>query len=197
MAAKLASDRMAVYNGATGADAPDIFRIRIRARHTAMALDYSHAKYLPVSWEQLHRDSRLLAAQLMDLAPFELVVPVTRGGLVPAAIVARELEIRLIDTICVASYDERRQEEAPQVLKCPDTDGTGVLVIDDLVDSGKTGRIVREMMPRAHIATVYAKPLGRDIVDTCVVEVEQDVWLLFPWDAEMQPSQPLARRGPG
>ena len=40
------------------------------------------------------------------------------------------------------------------------------------------------MLPRAHFATVYAKPAGRPMVDTFVTEVSQDTWILFPWDIE-------------
>ena len=38
--------------------------------------------------------------------------------------------------------------------------GAGVLIIDDLVDTGATARVVREILPKAHFATVYAKPAG-------------------------------------
>ena len=41
---------------------------------------------------------------------------ITRGGLVPAAIVARELGIRVIETVCVASYDYDEQGDV-SVLK--------------------------------------------------------------------------------
>jgi xanthine phosphoribosyltransferase len=66
------------------------------------------------------------------------------------------------------------------------------LIIDDLVDTGATGRIVREMLPKAHFATVYAKPAGRPVVDTFITEVSQDTWILFPWDTEPQYAQPIA-----
>ncbi len=101
----------------------------------------------------------------------------------PAAIVARELDIRLIDAISIASYDDRTQGEA-QVLKALSGNGEGWLVIDDLVDTGRTAEIVRAMLPGAHFATVYAKPAGRGQVDTFVTEVSQDTWIVFPWDAD-------------
>ena len=64
-----------------------------------------YQKGFPVSWEQLHRDAKALAWRLADQGPWAGVIAVTRGGLVPTAIVARELEVRMIDTICVTSYD--------------------------------------------------------------------------------------------
>jgi xanthine phosphoribosyltransferase len=147
-------------------------------------------RYFPVSWEEMHRDSRALSWRLAAHRPFEGIVAIARGGLVPAQIVARELEIRLIDTICISSYDEQIQRE-PEVLKAVAGNGRGWLIVDDLVDTGKTGRIVREMLPEAHFATVYAKPAGRPIVDTFVTEVSQDTWILFPWDQEPQFVQPI------
>lgn len=150
-------------------------------------------KTFPVSWWELHRDSRALAWRLMEKGPFKAVVAIARGGLVPAAVVARELEIRTIDTICIASYDDKRQGELT-VLKDVPGDGEGMVVVDDLVDTGSTARKVRELLPKAHLATVYAKPAGRPLVDSFVTEVSQDTWILFPWDTEMQEIAPIARR---
>jgi len=149
------------------------------------------AKSFPVTWDELHRHARALAWRLLDLGPWQGIVAVTRGGLVPAAIVARELDIRLIDTVCVASYDDRDRGDVT-VLKRIAGDGAGWLIIDDLVDTGHTARTVREMLPKAHFATVYAKPAGRPLVDTFITEVSQDTWILFPWDIEPQYAPPLA-----
>lgn len=151
----------------------------------------SKRKTFPVTWDELHRHARALAWRLLDLGPWQGIVAVTRGGLVPAAIIARELDIRPVDTICVASYDDRDRGEVV-VLKPIAGDGAGWLIIDDLVDTGYTARVVREMLPKAHFATVYAKPAGRPLVDTFVTEVSQDTWILFPWDIEPQYAPPLA-----
>jgi len=153
--------------------------------------------HFPVSWEELHRHSKALAWRLMNGGAWEGIVAITRGGLVPAAIVARELEIRVIDTLCVASYEEMAQGEL-RVLKTAKRavgEGAGWLIVDDLVDTGKTARAVRDMLPKAHFATVYAKPAGRPLVDTFVTEVSQDTWILFPWDTEPQAVAPIAKAG--
>jgi xanthine phosphoribosyltransferase len=140
-------------------------------------------KNFPVSWDEIDRDARALAWRLAAIGPFRGIIAVTRGGLVPAAIVARELDIRLVDTICIASYDDRAQQPgAVQVLKTVTGDGAGFLIVDDLVDTGETARAVRDLLPKAHFATVYAKPAGRPLVDTFVTEVSQDTWIVFPWE---------------
>lgn len=112
---------------------------------------------------------------------FDKIVGIARGGLVPAAIVARELSIRNVDNVSIISYEGRVQGE-PRIVKGLDGDGEGVLVVDDLVDTGVTARLVRQLLPKAHIATVYAKPAGRDDVDTFITMVSQDTWIVFPWD---------------
>ena len=157
-----------------------------------------HERGFHVSWDQMHRDARALAWRLQDKAPlgggdWRAVVAITRGGMVPAMIVARELDIRTIDTISVKSYRKGEQGEL-QVLKAPDPemmgDGEGVLVVDDLVDSGRTLELVRQMYPKAHFATVYAKPKGKPQVDTYITEVSQDTWIFFPWDLALQYVEP-------
>jgi len=149
-----------------------------------------YQKTYPISWEQLHRDSKALAWRLLEMKAWKGIVAISRGGLVPASIIARELEIRLVDTICISSYDYQQQGKT-SVLKSPETDSEGWLLIDDLVDTGNTARIVRDLLPTAHFATVYAKPAGRPVVDTFITEVSQDTWILFPWDTESQFVQPI------
>ena len=148
-----------------------------------------------MSWDQLHRDARALAATLAKLGPWRGIVAITRGGMIPAAIVARELECRLIETISVAAYDEEAPGP-PVVLKPAPAagDGTGFLVVDDLVDRGDTARVVRGLLPRAHFACLYAKPAGRDAADTFVAEVAQDTWVLFPWDTGPLFVPPIGRK---
>ena len=74
-------------------------------------------KAFPVSWDQFHRDDRSLTWRLAEAGPFSAIVCITRGGLVPAAIVARELNLRVIGTVCVSSYDGAKRQGELQVLK--------------------------------------------------------------------------------
>ena len=149
-----------------------------------------YQKTYPISWEQLHRDSKALAWRLVEMQPWKGIVAITRGGLVPASIIARELEIRLVDTVCISSYDFQQQGQV-SVLKSPTIDSNSLLLIDDLVDTGQTARIVKNLLPQAHFATVYAKPAGRPLVDTFITEVSQDTWILFPWDTESRFVEPI------
>lgn len=145
-----------------------------------------------VSWDQFHRDSKALAWRLVEKADmWKGIIAITRGGLIPAGIIARELEIKVIETIGISSYDEQSQREM-HIVKNIDTalvgDGAGWLVIDDLVDSGNTAKLLRTLLPAAHIATVYAKPAGEPLVDTYVTWVSQDTWIYFPWEVDFEPA---------
>ena len=162
-----------------------------------MSTQLPHEKGFHVSWDQLHRDARALAWRLDGHGPdngnWRAVVAITRGGMAPAMIIARELDIRIVDTISVKSYNYQSQSE-PKIIKTPDDsvvqDGMGILIIDDLVDTGKTLEVVRNLLPAAHVATVYAKPMGRVQVDTFITEVSQDTWIFFPWDMALQYVEP-------
>ena len=157
-------------------------------------------RYYTVSWDQLHRDAKALAWRLIERGPqggpWVGMVAITRGGLIPSAIIARELDCRLIETVSVVTYDEEARGQ-PRVVKPPqaalDSQGEGWLLIDDLVDTGTTARVVRAMLPKAYFATVYAKPEGKQTVDAFITEVSQDTWILFPWDTEPQFIAPIAK----
>lgn len=156
-------------------------------------------KAFPVSWDQFHRDARALAWRLADNGQdWRAMVCITRGGLVPAAIVSRELNIRMIETVCIASYHDYDTQGQMKLLKGISAEiardgGEGVLVVDDLTDTGKTAAEVRAMLPKAHFAAVYAKPKGRPLVDTFVTEVSQDTWIYFPWDMGFTYQEPIAK----
>ena len=148
-----------------------------------------------VTWAEVHRDTRILVRRLLAKGPWKGIVALTRGGLVPAAIVAREMSIHVVDTLCITTYDEQVMGNL-KILKKPEEavadGGAGWLLIDDLVDTGTTMKAARDILPNAHFATVYAKPKGQKLVDTYVHDIEQEVWIFFPWDTEPQYARPLA-----
>lgn len=149
----------------------------------------THKEY-HVSWDKMYSDSRKLADALKEKGPFKGMVAITRGGLMPACVVANYLNIKIIETFGLSSYDGEEQatgsdaREAIKVTKELDLagDGQGWLVIDDLVDSGETLKHVRDRLPKAVYGVVYAKPNGEDKTDVFVEKVEQETWVFFPWE---------------
>jgi xanthine phosphoribosyltransferase len=153
------------------------------------------AKKFLVSWDQIHRDGKALAGLLHNRQEWKGVVAVTRGGLIPAGIITRELDIRLVETFCVASYSDDNEQGRADILKDLEHlgDGAGWIVVDDLVDSGGTFKLIRESLSAAHFACIYGKPDGLPYTDTHVIQVPQDTWVYFPWDMEVQYVEPLSQ----
>jgi len=154
---------------------------------------------LILSWDAFHRDARALAVLLHPLGPFSTLIAITRGGLAPAAIVARALDIRCIETISIASYMTETVRGEGRIVKpiapalMQPAGGAKSLVIDDLADTGETLKLVRSLLPSAHVATLYVKPAGKPLADTFVKEVPQETWIYFPWDLALGFAPPLIR----
>ncbi|HCM82939.1 MAG TPA: xanthine phosphoribosyltransferase [Alphaproteobacteria bacterium] len=137
---------------------------------------------LHVSWEEAAALAEKLAEQLMPRRDeFRTIIAITRGGMVPATIIARRLDIKYVDTVGISSYEDKVQGEV-QVIKTIPGNGEGCLVIDDLVDKGTTAQVVRQMLPKSVIAVLYAKPSGKPFADIAVKDIPQDVWIEFPWE---------------
>ncbi|VTR23248.1 Xanthine phosphoribosyltransferase [Serratia fonticola] len=86
-------------------------------------------KYV-VTWDMLQMQARKLAHRLLPADQWKGIIAVSRGGLVPASLLARELSIRYVDTVCISSYDHDNQREM-KVLKRAEGDGEGFIVVDD------------------------------------------------------------------
>ena len=146
-----------------------------------------------LTWPTIISDCRALAfACGLKAAPrWSAIVAVTRGGLIPAAILSERMGIKIVDTLCIQSYEAEGQQSPNLVvlkmsafskesnLKCDD-----LLVVDDLVDSGETAKAVAKLLPGAHFACLYAKPLGRPHANTFIREYKQEEWIVFPWEVE-------------
>lgn len=150
-------------------------------------------KYL-VTWDMVQMEARKLAQRLLPASQWKGIIAVSRGGLVPASLLARELGIRYVDTVCISSYDHDNQREL-QVLKRAEGDGEGFIVVDDLVDTGGTAQAIRDMYPKGHFVTIFAKPLGRPLVDDYAVDIPQDTWIEQPWDTGLQFIEPIHKKG--
>lgn len=137
-----------------------------------------------LDWETVHKDCDALAAKLMA-REWKGIIAVTRGGLAPVALLSRALDNKMIETLCLSSYDHQDQAKL-EVLKDVEHigDGEGWLVVDDLADTGKTFDVVKEMLPDAHIACLYVKPQGKTHVNTYIRDYGQHVWINFPWELQ-------------
>lgn len=146
-------------------------------------------KYI-VTWDMLQVHARQLAKKLLFKKTWKGIIAVSRGGLVPSALIARELGIRFVDTICISSYDYHHLRDI-KIIKHANGNSTDIIVIDDLVDTGGTAKVIRSMYPKACFVTIFAKPMGRFLVDNYIIDIPQDVWIEQPWDMGITYMKPI------
>lgn len=151
-------------------------------------------KYV-VTWDMFQMHARKLSERLLPASQWKGIIAVSRGGLFPAAVLARELGLRHIETVCIASYhDHNNQENYKFCMQPAPNGGEGFIVVDDLVDTGNTARAIRQMYPNAKFVTVFAKPAGAELVDDYVIDIPQNTWIEQPWDLGLTFVPPLSRK---
>lgn len=157
---------------------------------------YNEEKF--VTWDDVQDHCRGLAEKILGMGQkFDKILVITRGGMFPAGILARELEIRCIENICIDTYDSQNIK-TPTLLKPAAREFLkDVIVVDDLADTGATLKMVRDMTSDSLVVTIFAKPAGESLVDLFHERVAQNVWVRFPWDTEKGSRfvKPLAQRG--
>lgn len=140
-------------------------------------------KNLKVSWKEVHRNTKALAETLKQKGPWDKIVAIARGGLIPAAIIAKELNIRIIDTVSIESYNNKKRSKLNILKRSTVISKGNILIVDDIIDTGQTLKTVKKIYPKAHYATVYAKPAGMPFVNSFVKKVSQNTWIVFPWES--------------
>lgn len=142
-------------------------------------------KYYNISWDEFHKDAKELAKIIKnENIKFDRLIAVARGGYLPAGILAYELDARDIESISVQTYDGevQRDKNDAKIVSYVEGDGEGCLIIDDLVDTGGTIKILKEKFPKATFASVYVKEKSKDIIDLYAKITPSDKWIMFPWD---------------
>ena len=137
-----------------------------------------------ISFDTYAKDAIKLADMIKKTGrTFRSIIVITRGGLFPATILSAQLNIKKIDTYCLASYANKIGGEI-QELKKPVIDTEDALFVDDLSDSGNTARYVKSVYPDAFFACVYVKEKRKEFPDLYVKEFPQDTWLIQPWEID-------------
>ena len=136
-----------------------------------------------VNWEEFHNQVKELAAKIKVAGKFNRIVAISRGGLIPAGILAYELEIRDCDVINMSSYDGeiKRQNNAVEIKGLLANIDEKTLIVDDLSDSGRTLDLLHRQYPKATRVCVYTKPKGQASCEMFAKE-QPDQWIVFPWD---------------
>jgi len=135
-----------------------------------------------------------LSIRLADRLPtnYDVILVITRGGMVPACIISERLNLRSILVAAVMFYTAQEHTlDKPIFLQFPADpllNRRRVLIVDDVWDSGKTIMAVRERVLDAggypETAVLHYKPAhnayGHAQPDYYVDET--DAWIVYPWD---------------
>ncbi|WWO98661.1 MAG: xanthine phosphoribosyltransferase [Candidatus Dasytiphilus stammeri] len=148
------------------------------------------SKYI-VTWEMLLIHTRNLAELLLPAKQWIGIIAVSRGGLIPACLLARELNIRYVDTLCISSYNHDIQNDITLIKYDRTHNGQDYIIVDDLVDTGNTIKAIRSIYPNGYLVTIFAKSNAKSLVDKYVIEIPQNTWIEQPWDMGMVYIPPL------
>lgn len=143
------------------------------------------------SWQEIEKDTIAVVEKVKKSGiAYKGLVVVSRGGLAVAALVSRLLNIKLLDIMCVASYNCVSSDKVElEVLKNPDLaqrdNGENWLVIDDLIDSGDTYKYIASILPKADFACLYNKLDKENLINKKIIFARNcitDSWIEFPWE---------------
>ena len=140
-------------------------------------------KQVFLSYHDIHTDCIELAKKIKKKYKPEKLILISRGGLIPGSIIANYLGIQDVDVIALKTYADRKRSKEIKVYKRIKSEKK-LVVIDDLVDSGETAKIVKEMMPNSKFVVLYAKPSGKKQADLHLYDFKDSDWLVFPWEQD-------------
>ena len=140
-------------------------------------------KQVFLSYHDIHADCIELAKIIKKKYKPEKLILISRGGLIPGSIIANFLGIQDIDVIALKTYQNRKRSSDIKVFKRIKS-LKKLVVIDDLVDSGETAKIVKEMMPNSKFVVLYAKTSGKKQADLHLYDFKDKDWLVFPWEQD-------------
>jgi xanthine phosphoribosyltransferase len=147
-----------------------------------------------VSWDEVQFLCRALAERIHTQHPnIKKILAITRGGLFPAGILARELNIKHIETVGLESYTEKERGQINLLKPFSPDFSEDVLLVDDLADTGNTLNYLQKSLKSPVTVTLYVKPMGRHLVHFYAEEVPQTTWIRFPWDTARTYTPPLVQ----
>lgn len=135
------------------------------------------------TWDEFKKDADLLARKVKG-NNFQALLIITKGGLHLGAYLSQALNINYVDTICIKSYKDLERKPL-EIIKQPNFEDLPhkLLIIDDIADSGETLKYVQDLY-KAPTATLFRKHGVKHEPTFCIHEVEDDLWVQFPWERE-------------
>lgn len=145
-------------------------------------------KYIYANWVEIHRALSLLASRLRREYNPDVIIAIAKGGLIPSRILGDLLGVKDYGYIGVKFYlSVDKRGEKPYVLFTwlPPLDNKRVLIVDDVVESGRTLSIGIDLISKYNYAAartlaLFVKPWSPIKPDYYYREV--DKWVVFPWE---------------
>lgn len=141
---------------------------------------------LLITWTDFYTEvENLITTITKSQKKYELILAVTRGGLVPAYYIAKILDLP-VKTINVTSYIS--QKEIGEIKHIPVdgfseivTHAGNCLLVDDICDSGQTLEFIQNKFPEVDTACIYTRYPNENLTYNAKV-LNHDAWLDFPWE---------------
>jgi len=143
---------------------------------------------MKINWEEIENDCVILYEKINKNFKFNCIVAICRGGWVPARIISDLSNVNLIGSLRIESYDVYNKKEARITQDVSiDVKDKNVLLVDDIADTGDTLMLAKEYLIKKFpknlmIATLHYKQKSKIKPDFFVKEVENDVWIIYPWE---------------
>lgn len=148
-----------------------------------------------LSWQQVESLTRKIAQETTG-ERFDVVLAITRGGLIPATLLCELFELRTVLSATVIFYTDDGEPffgmTEPRFLSFPSPSalqGRRVLIVDDVWDSGRTANAVHARVSRVNpasvkVAVLHFKPtqnIFASVMPDFYGEVT-DKWVVYPWE---------------
>jgi hypoxanthine phosphoribosyltransferase len=155
---------------------------------------------LRISWEATIEYCEQLALKIKDYRP-EVIVGLSRGGLVPTRILSDALGINKVGVLGISHYTGLgKRSEIPVITQdlCMDLKGKRILLVDDVADTGKSlmtakGYLERMGAREIRIATLHYKPNMAFRPDYFVMTTTS--WVAYPWETHETERELSKRKG--
>ena len=140
-----------------------------------------------ISWEDFQRYADNIVSDIKQNGKkYDVIVGVARGGLFLAGYLSYHLGVKEVDIVNVQTYENKKIVD-PRVLDLPkQIIGENILLVDDILDSGTTFRILSEWMdqPNKKYDRAVLVDKGKSSIKAEYVglAVNSDCWVVYPWE---------------
>ena len=143
-----------------------------------------------ITWDEAQEQFEKLSEKIKENHCIDIIVALSRGGLVPARYMAKHLNVRRIHCLGIEFYNNGWAKDVPDVYQEFTTKFEGhkkILIVDDITDSGKTFDIaVYEVMRNGGkdvlTCALHYKPQAKYKPDFIGSEIDNDIWVEYPWE---------------